>query len=76
MQKGVINMTNQSVKKINQSIISWVFSFCVLQGGAGGGNQSFSDVAKYSFAQLTDRDNLPEGIDLKNKEVGILYQVD
>ena len=41
---------------------------CVLQKG-GSSEQEFSDVAKYSYEQLTDKDNPPEGVDMQRKEV-------
>ena len=37
---------------------------------ASAGEQAFSDVAKFSYEQLIDRENIPEGVDLQYKEVG------
>ena len=42
----------------------------VLQKG-GSGEQEFSDVAKYSYEELTDKENPPEGVDMQRKEVPV-----
>ena len=56
------------------SVVYWRHFLSFKQKG-GSGEEGFSDVAKFTYAQLIDKDNPPEGIDLQRKEVSIWIDI-
>ena len=52
--------------RLEHQVIGYII---VLLQKSTSGETSFSDIAKYSIEQLTDKDNPPEGIDMQHKEV-------
>ena len=42
---------------------------------ASAGEKAFSDVAKFSYEELIDRENIPEGVDMQYKEVRYSFHV-
>ena len=42
---------------------------------ASAGEKAFSDVAKFSYEELIDRENIPEGVDMQYKEVRFSFHV-
>jgi len=58
----------KSYEELKQEMGEKNISLERVRAKSSSGETSFSDIAKYSLAELTDKDNPPEGIDFQAKE--------